>query len=102
VREAATLCERRFTPPAEQLYGKPGTAQNPHGPDHGWFAGFAGPPGRPPEIVVVAFVGHGQERQRRGAGKACGFYLDHKYGIPFDPTPTLLERLRAGRRPQVQ
>jgi penicillin-binding protein 2 len=30
--------------------GKTGTAQNPHGPDHGWFVGFA--PADDPTIIV--------------------------------------------------
>lgn len=33
-----------------RLAGKTGTAQNPHGPDHGWFIGFA--PADHPTIVV--------------------------------------------------
>ena len=40
--------------------GKTGTGQNPHGPDHGWFIGFA--PADRPEIVVGAimeFAEHG-------------------------------------------
>jgi penicillin-binding protein 2 len=37
-----------------QLAGKTGTAQNPHGPDHGWFIGFA--PARRPEIVVGGII----------------------------------------------
>jgi len=44
------------------LAGKTGTAQNPHGPDHGWFIGFA--PAEKPEIVVGAifeFGEHGSE-----------------------------------------
>jgi membrane peptidoglycan carboxypeptidase len=42
--------------------GKTGTAQNPHGNDHGWFIAFA--PAEKPEIVVGAifeFGGHGSE-----------------------------------------
>jgi penicillin-binding protein 2 len=35
-----------------QVAGKTGTAQNPHGKDHGWFIGFA--PAEKPEIVVGA------------------------------------------------
>ena len=37
-----------------QIAGKTGTAQNPHGPDHGWFIGFG--PADKPEIVVGAIV----------------------------------------------
>jgi penicillin-binding protein 2 len=40
--------------------GKTGTAQNSHGPNHGWFIGFA--PADKPEIVVAAimeFAEHG-------------------------------------------
>ncbi|MGE5587452.1 MAG: penicillin-binding protein 2 [Clostridia bacterium] len=37
--------------------GKTGTAQNPEGDSHGWFAGFA--PLENPEIVVVVLVEHG-------------------------------------------
>lgn len=36
------------------IAGKTGTAQNPHGLDHGWFTSFA--PMDNPEIVVTAFV----------------------------------------------
>jgi penicillin-binding protein 2 len=42
--------------------GKTGTAQNPHGNDHGWFIGFA--PAEKPEIIVGAifeFGGHGSQ-----------------------------------------
>lgn len=37
-----------------EIAGKTGTAQNPHGLDHGWFTSFA--PVDNPEIVVTAFV----------------------------------------------
>jgi penicillin-binding protein 2 len=40
--------------------GKTGTAQNPHGDDHGWFIGFA--PAEKPELVVggiMEFAKHG-------------------------------------------
>lgn len=36
------------------IAGKTGTAQNSHGPDHGWFIGFA--PADKPEIVVGAII----------------------------------------------
>ena len=36
------------------MAGKTGTAQNSHGPDHGWFIGFG--PAEKPEIVVGAIV----------------------------------------------
>jgi penicillin-binding protein 2 len=41
------------------LAGKTGTAQNPHGPAHGWFIGFA--PAQNPEIVVGAIVEFARE-----------------------------------------
>jgi len=41
------------------LAGKTGTAQNPHGPAHGWFIGFA--PAANPEIVVGAIVEFARE-----------------------------------------
>ncbi len=39
-----------------RIAGKTGTAQNSHGPDHGWFIGFA--PAEQPEIVVGAIIEH--------------------------------------------
>ncbi len=42
--------------------GKTGTAQNPHGEDHSWFAAYAGRPGEAPGLAVAVFVengGHG-------------------------------------------
>lgn len=47
-----------------QIAGKTATAQNPHGPDHGWFIGFA--PAEKPEIVVGAIV----EFSRHGSAVA--------------------------------
>lgn len=41
-----------------RIAGKTGTAQNAHGPDHGWFIGFA--PVDAPEVVVGAIVEHGE------------------------------------------
>ncbi len=43
-----------------EVAGKTGTAQNPHGKDHGWFIGFA--PAEKPELIVGAimeFAEHG-------------------------------------------
>jgi len=37
--------------------GKTGSAENPRGKPHAWFAGYA--PAEAPRIVVVAFVEHG-------------------------------------------
>ncbi len=56
--------------------GKTGTAQNPHGRDHSWFAGFA--PSNDPKIVVCVLVenaGHGSEVAAPLAGKIIQQYL---------------------------
>lgn len=39
------------------IAGKTGSAENPRGKPHAWFAGFA--PASAPRIVVVAFIEHG-------------------------------------------
>lgn len=84
-----------------QIFGKTGTAQNPHGPDHGWFAGFSGPPGGYPEIAMAVIVENGLHGSDVSpiVAKAINFYLNKKYGYPFDPEPTLIERYRTGRTP---
>ncbi len=40
--------------PTIEVAGKTGTAQNPHGNDHGWFTSYA--PADNPEIVVTVFI----------------------------------------------
>ncbi len=84
-----------------KLYGKTGTAQNPQGDDHGWFVGFAGVPGRSPEITVAVIVEHGLHGDAAAplAAKVANYYLDRKHGHPFDPEPTLGERWRSNRTP---
>jgi cell division protein FtsI/penicillin-binding protein 2 len=41
------------------IAGKTGTAQNPHGPNHGWFIAFA--PADKPQIVVGAIIEFARE-----------------------------------------
>ncbi len=43
--------------PKVAIAGKTGSAENPRGKPHAWFAGYA--PAEAPRIVVVAFVEHG-------------------------------------------
>jgi penicillin-binding protein 2 len=83
-----------------KLYGKTGTAQNPQGADHGWFVGFAGVPGRSPEILVATIIEHGLHGDAAAplAAKVANFYLDRVHRHPFDPIPTWGERIRAGVR----
>lgn len=49
------------------VYGKTGTAQNPHGDDHGWFMAFAGRKGEDPSIALAVFVEFG-----KGGSSAAG------------------------------
>jgi penicillin-binding protein 2 len=66
---------------------------------HAWFAGMAGPPGAPPEIVIAVIV----ERGASGSGvaapimaKTADFYLRRKYDLEVDSIQTYGEHLRAG------
>jgi penicillin-binding protein 2 len=43
-----------------EVFGKTGTAQNPHGDDNAWFIAYAQRPGKTPEIAVAVLVQHGQ------------------------------------------
>jgi len=77
------------------IAGKTGTAQNPHGLDHGWFIAFA--PADKPEIVVGAII----EFARHGTvaaplvSRAISHYLDideqtaatRKVTLPNDSAP---------------
>ncbi|MBI5243295.1 MAG: penicillin-binding protein 2 [Elusimicrobia bacterium] len=45
--------------PGLMVAGKTGTAQNPHGADHGWFVSYAGRPGEPPALAAAVLVQHG-------------------------------------------
>jgi penicillin-binding protein 2 len=59
LREAMRMVVQRGTAAASRgsdldMAGKTGTAQNPHGDDHGWFIGFA--PTTNPEIIVGAIL----------------------------------------------
>ena len=49
-----------------EVHGKTGTAQNPHGDDHGWFMAFANRPGEEPDFAVAVFVEFG-----KGGGSAA-------------------------------
>jgi penicillin-binding protein 2 len=65
--------------PDLDVAGKTGTAQNPHGDNHAWFACYA--PYSAPEIVVVALVensGQGSEI----AAPLCGEVLRYYFGLP--------------------
>jgi penicillin-binding protein 2 len=82
--------------------GKTGTAQSCQGcpaeTDHAWFAGMGGPPGKHPEIVAVMFVQYGQHGWLPSGyvANAINFYLDRKYGKPFDRYPTPRDRYPRG------
>jgi penicillin-binding protein 2 len=85
--------------PDLEVAGKTGTAQNPHGENHAWFACYA--PYRAPEIVVVALVensGQGSEI----AAPLCGEVLRYYFGLPsldapeVPPVPETYDTTSAG------
>ena len=43
-----------------EIFGKTGTAQNPHGKDHAWFVAYAQLPNEEPEVAVAVLVEHGE------------------------------------------
>lgn len=73
------------------IYGKTGTAQNPHGPDHGWFMAFAGRPGEEPSIAVAVFVEFG-EGGSSAAGPIARSMLEAYFGVgTYAPKPRAAE-----------
>ena len=62
------------------VYGKTGTAQNPHGADHGWFLAFAGKEGAAPEIALAVLVAHG-EGGSSAAGPIARAMLEAYFGL---------------------
>ena len=67
------------------VYGKTGTAQNPHGADHAWFMAFAGRPGQEPELAVAVFVEFGESGSSM-AGPIAREMIKAYFGVK-DPTP---------------
>jgi penicillin-binding protein 2 len=62
-----------------EICGKTGTAQNPHGEDHGWFIGFA--PADNPKVAVAVFVENKGFASRYAAPIGTlliQYYLDRK------------------------
>jgi penicillin-binding protein 2 len=96
LREALTAVVDRGTAAGARIAdlriaGKTGTAQNPHGPDHGWFIAFA--PVEDPEIVVgavVEFAEHGSSV----APLVTRVIARHLLGADALPAPS--------RRPELQ
>lgn len=79
--------------------GKTGTAQNPHGADHAWFAGWAAQPSEEPEIVAVMLIYFGESGSQTASApvmNAVNFYMNRKYGRPFERFATPREKSRAG------
>lgn len=80
------------------LMGKTGTSQNPHGKNHGWFLGMAGPRGDEPEIVVAVLIEAGESGSAvaQYGAKVADYYLRVKHGLPVDSIQTLREHLIRG------
>lgn len=81
-----------------QSAGKTGTAQNPHGPDHAWYVGFA--PYENPRIAIAVLVenaGFGGTAAAPIAGMCVERYLYGRLVRPDAPPPAL----HATRRPPL-
>lgn len=62
-----------------EVYGKTGTAQNPHGKDHAWFVAFAKKEGKKP-IAISVFVEHGEHGSSAAAPIAAKIIRSY-YGV---------------------
>jgi penicillin-binding protein 2 len=69
------------------LCGKTGTAQTGYAQPNGWFAAYAGPTNKPPEIVVVGLVERGREGSET-AGPIVRRIVEAYYKLPYAPWPT--------------
>ena len=87
--------------PYWDFMGKTGTAQAcARCPltDHAWFVGMGGPAGKDPEIVAAMFLQHGDHGWLASdyVAAAVNFYLNRKYGRPFEMWPTARQRFPRG------
>ena len=69
-----------------EVAGKTGTGQNPHGPDHAWFVGFA--PKNDPKVVVAVLLEFGEHgyMAARIASKMIERYLKASIIQPVNVT----------------
>lgn len=80
-----------------EFIGKTGTAQNPHGKDHGWFVGTgAATKGGEAEIAVTMFLEFAEHGWLASGyvAEAINFYLNEKYGKPQPEGGFATPRLR--------
>ncbi|HLV25094.1 MAG TPA: penicillin-binding protein 2 [Gemmatimonadales bacterium] len=66
-----------------QIAGKTGTAQNPHGPNHAWFVGFA--PVEDPRLVVAVMIEYGQSGS--AAARVASSIFERYFRAPTAPIP---------------
>lgn len=69
------------------VYGKTGTAQNPHGKDHAWFVAFAKKEGKKP-IAISVFIEHGEHGSSAAAPVAAKIIKSY-YGVGTTVTDKL-------------
>ncbi len=78
--------------PQLDVRGKTGTAQNSSGADHSWFMGYAGWPGKPPQIAFAVIVENGGESWEGGVPVAhkiiaAAFHLEESKPKPKPRLP---------------
>lgn len=79
--------------------GKTGTAQNPHGADHGWFVGFA--PYDNPQIVIVIIVEQGGHGGSAAAPVARAIFAKY-FGIDNKTQGAVVQTEEEGSNPIVK
>ncbi len=87
-----------------EIYGKTGTAQNPHGKDHAWFVAYATVNDQPSKIAVAVLVengGHGAASAAPIAKAVIEAALRYDLKPKTPTTPAQPEKARAPSLPQA-
>ena len=99
ITNARGTANRQLATMPYRAYGKTGTATNPFGESHAWFAGYTsvGNPDRPDIAVAVILenAGEGSDMAapvfRRAVSLYFSYYTDYGYTLPWEAVPYVVK-----------